>query len=142
MAAMELLCHLVDIDLSELSKREIILIEAELFACVCEEFKEIFRNQYKDYFHLMQLTKEEENDMLDNMFVRLVISDILASEEYSLKGVAYYIDIHEDVVQDIMGGRNTDPSATLFRRTIDLHRTVRRDLYRSIMRKIAIKILE
>ena len=79
--------------------------------------------------------------MLEANFVRLIIKDILATEEYNLKGIAYYTDTHEDVVQEVIDGRNTNPSATLLRRSIDLHRLVRRDLYHSIVKKIATEYL-
>lgn len=141
MAAMELLCQMVGINPSRLSRKEIILLEAELFARICEELKEIFRKQYRNYFHLMKFTLEKENIMLDSMFVRLVIKDILSTEEYNLKGIAHYIDIHEDVIQEVIDGRNTNPSATLLRRSIDLHRSVRRDLYRIIMKKVTTEYL-
>lgn len=141
MAAIELLCHLVDINPSNLSRNEIILLEAEFFRQLCEELKEIFRKQYKDYFRLMKLTIEMENTMLDNIFIRLLIKDILSTEDYNIKGVAQYTDTHEDVIQEVVDGRNTNPSARLLRRCIDLHRSVRRDLYRSIIKRIAMEYL-
>lgn len=141
MAAMELLCHLVGITPSDFSREEIILLEAELFSCVCEELKESFRKQYKDYFRLMKFTVEMEDTMLDNMFIRLVIKDVLSTDEYNVKGVAHYTDTHEDVIQEVVDGRNTNPSARLLRRCLDLHRSVRRDLYRSIMKKIVMQYL-
>ncbi|OGT41304.1 MAG: hypothetical protein A3F13_09915 [Gammaproteobacteria bacterium RIFCSPHIGHO2_12_FULL_40_19] len=137
MAAMELLCHLTGINLSKLSKEEILLLEAEFFARICEELKEVFRKQHRDYFLLMKLTVEKENMMLETNFVRFIIKDILSTEEYNLQGVACYMDTHEDVVQEVIDGRNTSPSATLLRRSIDLHRSVRRELYHSIMKKIS-----
>src|SRR5438445_253063 len=129
MAATELLSHLIAIDLSKLSKKEIILLEAEFFARICEELRESFRKQHKDYFRLMKFNTEKENIMLETNFVRLIINDILSTEEYNLNGIAHYTDTHEDVVQEIIDGRNNNPSATLLRRSIDLHRSVRRDLY-------------
>src|SRR3989338_8213989 len=137
MAAMELLCHWVWMNLSKFSREEIFLLEAELFARICEELKEIFRKQHRDYFRLMKFTEDMENIMLEANFVRLIIKDILSTEEYNLRGVAYYTDSHEDVVQEVIDGRNTNPSATLLRRSIDLHRSVRRDLYHAIVKKIS-----
>lgn len=141
MAAMELMCHLVGVDPSKLSKEETLILEAELFACICKELKEIFREQYRDYFRLMKFTVERENAMLEANFVRFVIKDILSTEEYDLSGVACYTDTHEDVIHEVVDGRNTNPSATLLRRCIDLHRSVRRDLYRTLMKKIALEQL-
>ena len=141
MAAMELLCHWVGMNLSKFSREEIFLLEAELFARICEELKEIFRKQHRDYFRLMKFTEDMENIMLEANFVRLIIKDILSTEEYNLRGVAYYTDSHEDVVQEVIDGRNTNPSATLLRRSIDLHRSVRRDLYHAIVKKISTEYL-
>lgn len=140
MAATELLCHLVGINPSKLSRNEIFLLEAELFARICEELKEIFRKQYIDYFRLMKFTIEEENTMLDANFVRLIIRDILSTEEYNPSGIAYYTNTHEDVIYEVVDGRNTNPSATLLRKSINLHRSVRRDLYHALMKKIANKL--
>ncbi len=141
MAAMELLCHLVGINLSKLSREETLLLEAEFFARICEELKEVFRKQHRDYFRLMKFTIEKENMMLETNFVRLIIKDVLSTEEYNLQGVACYTDTHEDVVQEVIDGRNTSPSATLLRRSIDLHRSVRPDLYHSIVKKIVTEYL-
>lgn len=60
MAAMELLCHLVGVNPSKLSKEEMMVVEAELFIRLCEELKEVFRKQYEDYFRLMKFTIEKE----------------------------------------------------------------------------------
>jgi hypothetical protein len=137
MSATEPLCHLIGINPSKLTKEEIQLLEAELFVRICEELKEFFREQNRDYFHLMKFNTEKENDMLESKFVRLIIQDILSTEEYNLNGIAYYTNTHEDVVDEVLAGRNTSPSATFLRRVIELHRSVRRDLYHSIIKKIA-----
>ena len=137
MTAMELFYQWIGISFSQFSKEEVLLLEAELFVRVCEELKEVFRQQHKDYFLLMKFTIEMENAMLEANFVRLILNDILTTEEYNLSSIAYYIDTHEDVIQEVIDGRNTSPSATLLRRSIDLHRSVRRDLYNSIVKKIA-----
>lgn len=141
MAAMELFCHLVGINPSKLSREEVVLLEAELFIHVCFELKEFFRNQYKSYFRLMKFTIEKENAMLDANFLCLIIQDILSTEEYNLQGVAFYTDTPEDVVQEVFDGRNQSPSAAFLHRCMSLHRSVRRDLYRSIMKKIVAEYL-
>jgi hypothetical protein len=141
MAALKLFCHWIGINLSSLSKEEIILLDAEFFTQICKELKEIFRNQHKEFFRFMKFTKEMEDDMLETNFVRLIIKDILSTEDYDLKGVACYADTHEDVIQEVIDGRNTNPSATLLRRCIDLHRSVRPDLYHAIVKKISTESL-
>lgn len=139
MSAIEPLCQLFGIQSITLSKEEKILLEAELFLRLCEELREIFREQYKDYFHLMKLTKDKENNMLESKFISFFIQDILATKEYNLEGIALYADTHEDVLHEAYVGLNLYPSAILLRKIIELHRTVRRELYQSIARKIALE---
>ena len=141
MAATEPLCHLIGIDSYKLSREEFLILEAELFYSVCEELKEIFRMQYKEYFRLTKLTKEMENIMLEHHFLRFIINDTLSTKEYSVEGFAYYIDTHADVVNEIISGNNVNPSAMLLRRAIGLHRSVRGELYQAIIQKIIKKYL-
>lgn len=136
MPAMEPLSNLIGIKLPNLSKKENILLEAELFLLVCEELKKIFKKQYQDYFSLMKFTIEKENKMLEEYLICLIIRDILSTEEYTLEGIACYTDTHKDVVEEIFTGQNMSPSATFLRKLIELHRTVRRTLYFTIMKKV------
>lgn len=135
MARFEGVTHLLGIDLSRLSKEEKQLIEAEFLLFLCNELKSHFRSQFKDYFYLLRVSKELENSMLDADFVRLVIKDILQTDEYTLEGVARYTGIHEDVFYEVVSGLNVYPSAHMLQKTIELHRTVRPDLYRAIIKK-------
>lgn len=141
MSAMEPLCNLLRVNTSMLSKEENILLEAELFSRIYEELMEIFREQHWDNFRLMKFTIEKEGIMFEAKFVRLIINDILSTGEYNLTGIAYYTGTCEDVVGEVMTGRNTSPSATFFRRLIDLHRSVRRDLYDIIIKKVLAQYL-
>ena len=113
MAAVEPLYRLIGIDTSAFTKGEIFLLEAEIFSSLCKELKEIFRKQYKNYFHLMKLTIEKENHMLNSFFLRFILKDILLTEEYDLDGLAYYTDTPQDVIQEIIDGRNIRPAAIL-----------------------------
>jgi len=122
-----------------LTKEENILLEAELFVHICKELKEYHREQYKDYFRLMKFTRKMEDAMLEANFLRLIIQDILSTEEYDLKGIAYYTGIHEDAIEEVILGRNMTPSAMLLQRSIELHQSVRRDLYLMMMKKLGIK---
>lgn len=142
MAAMEPLCRLIGIDPGCLTKEENYLLEAELLRSICSELREIFKIQYKDFFRFIKFSQKKENDMLERNFVGLVIKDILASGEYTLEGFAQYADTHEDVVHEVISGVNTNPSATLLRRVIDLHRVVRSDLYDEIIKKITTQYLD
>lgn len=138
MAIMQSWCNLMGICARSLTKEETLLLEAELFISVIQEIKSIFKDMHKVIFDLMKYTIEMENAMIESNFLRLIIQDILYSEEYDLKGIAYYINIPEEVVQEIIMGLNTNPSATLLQRLIELHCSVRKDLYQSIFKKITL----
>lgn len=114
MPSIEPLCHLAGIKLSTFTKEENLFIEAELFTQICEELKEIFREKYREYFRLMKFSLNKENAMLEIYFWRLIINDILSTQEYTLSGIARYTDTLEDVVEEIFTERNTNPSALFF----------------------------
>jgi hypothetical protein len=137
MPAIQPLSDLIGLNTSQLSQEEKTLLDADLFVRVCNELTEVFRQQNKKYFHLMKFTLEKENAMLESSFIRLIIRDILSTGEYSLQGIAYYTDIHEDVVQELAAGLNTKPLATVLWKIIELHKSVRHNLYYSIGKKIA-----
>jgi len=139
MPATEPLCRLIGINPEKLSKHEYIILELELFLRVCEELKEIFKEKNKDYFFLMKLTKDKENSMLESKFIPFIIEDILSTKDYNLGGIAVYTDLHEDVIQEAYTGLNPHPSAILLRRIIELHRAVRHELYKKIMKKIILE---
>lgn len=136
MSAMEPLYRLVGVIPSRLTEEQSLLLEAEIFARICEELREIFRKQHREYFRLMKFTTEMENMMLESKFVRLIIQDTLATGEYSLGGIAHYTDTHEEVIEEMMIGRNASPSAAFLRKLIDLHRSVRPELYKEIVKKV------
>jgi hypothetical protein len=136
MSAIKLLCHLAEVNPSIFSRDENLILEADLFIHICEELKKIYKIQSKDYFRIMKFNAEMENAMIETNFVRGVLNDILSTEEYSLPGVAQYTYAPEDVIYEIATGKNTDPSASLLRKIIELHRSVRPNLYRDIVKKI------
>lgn len=136
MSSTELLCHLIGISPTRFSREEIFIIEAELFTRLCDELKALFKTQYKHYFKAIKLHTEMEDSMIEIHFMRCVINDILSTDEYTLPGIAYYTQTPEEVVYDVVTGRNTNPSSSFFRKIIELHRSVRRDLYVEIMKKV------
>ena len=77
---------------------------------------------------------------MENIFVRCVINDILSTGCYSLSGIAYYTNIPEEVIQDLAMGVNTSPSIVFLRNLLELHRSVRKELYEEVMKKIAINL--
>lgn len=136
MATMEPLCHLIGINSKKFSKNELILLEMELFVRICDGLKDSFKQQYKNFFKLMQFTIIKENEMLEQEFIRIILHDILATKEYTTEGIAHYTNIHKDVIDELASGLNTKPLATYLRKVVELHRTVRSELYRSIAKKI------
>jgi len=136
MPAMEPLCQMLGINFNELSKEENLILEAKLFTHIYEELKEIIKAQYKDYFQLMKFNEDMENMMIETEFLRCVINDILSTEEYSLPGIACYTNTPEDVIHEVIIGNNSNPSFAFSRRIIELHCTVRPNVYQAIIKKI------
>lgn len=136
MPAIEPLCSLIGVNKASLSKEESFLLEAELFIRIYEELKKYQKSEYKDYFRSIKLTNAMEDSMLEMNFVRAIIKDILATEEYTIEGIAQYTDTHQDVVEEVVTGLNSCPSAIFVRKAIELHRSVRKELYDMIMKKV------
>ena len=121
---------------------EIVALELELFTRLCEELKKNFKStHYENYFNLMKINIETENAVMEINYVRCIINDILATEEYSLAGIAYYTDKSQDVIIDLASGQNSDPSSSLLRKIMELHRLVRPNLYQDMIKKIIVDIL-
>ncbi len=136
MSATQTWCELIGIFSEKVTKSESLLFEAEMFIRVCQAIKENFREKHENFFRLMKFTVEMENEMLEINFIRLIIQDILFTEEYNLSGIANYLHMPEEVVQEVASGLNSNPSATFLQRIIGLHRMVRRELYQAILKKI------
>ena len=136
MPAMELLQLLIKTNLPKFSRQEILLLEANLFSRLYIELKEIFKIQNEGYFRLMKFNSEMEEAMIEDHLARCIIKDILATEDYTLSGIAYYTQTPEDVVYEVAIGQNTNPTAKFLRKIIELHREVKPNLYEEIMKKI------
>ncbi|MBA3661089.1 MAG: hypothetical protein H0W64_05155 [Gammaproteobacteria bacterium] len=115
---------------------EIFILEAEIFINICKEINLFFKNEYKEYLYVMKTIPEKEESMLSHFHICLIINDILASTHYNLMGIAVYTNTPEEVITDIIIGCNTQPSAIFLQRIIDLHRTIRGELYQSIAARI------
>jgi hypothetical protein len=140
MAAIKPFYQWIDINLSDFTKEELLLLEAEFFIHLCAELKEFFRQQYLEYFRLLKFNHIEGDNMLEENFLRFILVDILSTDNYTTLGVAQYSNTHEDVIQEVVDGRNTNPSAALLRKIIDLHRSVRHELYSAILNKFLKKV--
>ncbi len=134
-------CELIGIDSHVFSREENSIIEAELYTRIYHEMFEFFKVRYQDYFRLIKFNADMVNDMMEENFARCLVNDILATEEYTLQGIASYTQTPEEVIEEVAIGQNTRPSAILLRRIIELHRTVRSELYREMMKKIASEYL-
>ena|SRR3990167_42877 len=122
--------------LPRLSKNEIYLLEANLFTKFCDHLCDLFHFEYKNHLQLLKLSLAKEKKMIDGKLACCVINDILSSGDYTVPGIAYYTQTPEDVVYDIVIGRNDDLSSKLFRKIIKLHQSVRPELYKNILLKI------
>lgn len=118
-----------------LSQKEILILEANLFSKTCDSLKEIHRERYKNYFRVLKLNNEKENSMLDGNFMQCILKDILSTEEYTLSGIAYYTNTCEEVIYEIALGKNVNPSLFLARKIMDIHKSVRPELYKEILKK-------
>ena len=135
MSAMEPLCLLAGIDPKKLSKEKRLLLEAEFFARIYKKLEESFRKQYKHYFNLLKFTLHKENATVEENFARSFIQNMLSSGDYTVQGIARYTNTPEDVLLEIIAGRNLYPSAVFLRKLIELDRTQRRDFYHEIVKK-------
>jgi hypothetical protein len=142
MPAIERMSQSLGLNIKKLSRDEILIVEIELFARICEELREIYKQKYADYFYLIKFDLEKVNTMFEENFIVDVIKDLLLSKEYSLEGIACYTQTPEEVICDIAAGCINSPSLHLSRRLISLHRNARPNLYREIMKKIIAEYID
>lgn len=138
MPAIEKPSHILGLFCDHLSKREAMLLEGELLVCICNELLSIFRSQYKHYNNLIKVNTEMEDVMLEDDFLRNLIKEILMTEEYSIKGIAYYTQSTEDVICDLVTGKHSSPSLQLSKKIISLHKSVYPNIYKEILTKVLI----
>jgi len=119
-----------------LSANEQAVFEAEMFVKICAGLMEMMRIENKPYFRMLKLSTQKEDIMIETNFIRHIINDILATREYTLPGIAYYTDLPEEVILEVVTGQNTAPTLSLSQKLIQLHRSVRPQLYHSIMAKV------
>lgn len=114
------------------SSQEITILEIEFFIRIYEELMKFYAVEYEKYFFLIK----QEYVMCEAMVLRLVINDIIKSQEYSLQGIVYETQIPEEVICDLLIGENKSPSLYVSRKLIKLHRSIRPKFYDEIMKKI------
>lgn len=125
----------IGVDAAFFSKEEKLFLEMALFYQVVSELKRFFHKQWKMYFHLVAIAPKEET-MQETHYLRCIINDIIRSESYTLTGIAVYTHEPEELIYEVVSGENASPSWRLWRKIVDLHRTVRPELYQGIMRKL------
>lgn len=120
----------------QLSPKEQILVESYLYVHLCRELRNFFETEYKSSFQFGESDLEKEDFMFDTDFLNFVIQDILLTEEYSLAGIAIHTHIPLDVIRDLVSGINKAPSSFVWRKLVELHSTIRHELYRELINKI------
>lgn len=84
---------------------------------------------------MFKFNVELENIVMEVNFIRCLINDILNSEAYTLTGIACYTKTPEEVIQDLILSYKSSPVIAFARKLIELHKTVRPEIYQSIIRK-------
>jgi hypothetical protein len=133
---MELPYIFIDYNLNNLPKHERLLLQSYLLVHLSRELFHYLDTPQQSYQQIIKFIEEKEDDMLDANFLLYLIKDILSTEEYSLAGIANYIRMPEEVLYDLICGINKNPSPTLWRKVIELHSSVRRELYKTLINKI------
>ena len=55
-------------------------------------------------------------------------------------GIAYYVQMPEDVIYELVTGLNKNPSLELSRKIVELHKSVRIELYQAVLEKVNLNI--
>lgn len=131
MPKIEYLYNLAGINPCQLSKDEILLLEAVLLNSVCNELS----SQYQLNSNHRE-NNQEKTSMKNDHFILLIIQDLINSNDYTISGIASYSNTPEEVIIDIILGHNTNPSIEVSRKIIELHRIARPNLYKQILNKI------
>lgn len=83
--------------------------------------------------HFNGKSKHKEILMKDAALLQYIIKDILKSEMYTLDGIAYYTQTPREVIDDLFSGITQSPSHAVFRKIIELHLSVRKSWYQTIL---------
>jgi hypothetical protein len=128
MPALEPFYYLLHQNSKKLTKNEVLFTEVIFFL----QLQQLISQTTVYHRH------DKDSIMIDHHFVKQLLEDILVTEEYTLTGIAYHLNIPEDVLADILTGCNQSPSLSIARRIMELHKFIRRDLYQDLIRKIAL----
>ncbi len=127
---------MLNLKVNHLTKQELIIVENEIFALVVNELPRLTSDQMLNFNVSFHGIKNQEKVMPADSFLQFVLRDLVASGEYTVLGIARYTGVPEEVVFEVVAGRNTNPSWGFVRKVIDLHRLARRELYQFVVSKI------
>lgn len=136
MPAVESLSQLIGINTNKLNKNETQLLEADIFFRVCSEVMSYLQMCYQDDFQLTPGDTIKEKEEMDMQFLRCLIKDLIKTKQYTLSGIAAYTQIPEDMIGEYLSGNKFSPALFFLRRLIDIHRTVRPEVYQEVLKKV------
>lgn len=142
MAAMELFSNLLPINHREFTTKELNLLEVRLLLELIEQIQNAFMEHYKDYFSLIHYKKDLKEMMLQENFIKTLVCDILATQEYTLAGIALYTHFPEEIIYELAVGQNKNPSFHLSMKIMQLHSMVRPGLYKELINKVIESFLQ
>lgn len=119
-----------------LTYEEQYFLEIKLLSVIVDELLTFYKAKYAKYQDLYITNRFQEVEMYGANFMQEIINDILATEEYSLAGIANYTRIPEDVLCDVACGLNLNPTLEVSKRLFELHITVKKELYDRVVNKI------
>lgn len=130
-------CDWNELVIKQLTQNEKNLLEAVLFIQILDGLKEEFDQIYNSHFSSKNFIscQKKGNNMQYDTLLTLIIRDLVESDEYSIEGIARYTNIPVDTIYNAAAGLNHEPSGTLLRRIITLHKSTRPSLYKKIIQK-------
>jgi hypothetical protein len=121
---------------ANLTRTELLVVELAFLIHIHASLKDWIRESYKEYFHTLNFTQEMEEEMIKANLISNLIKDILITQQYTIEGIAMYTNAPPEAIEDVLSGKNHQPSFELAQRIIDLHKMVRPKLYKEIINKI------
>ena len=126
---------------NKLSKIEKLVLEVILITKTHQELSQFFDYPHQQYQRLMKSNHNKEEKMSNINLTQEMIKDVLATQTYTLSGIATHTHIPTEVLSDVASGMNNNPSLELSKRIFEIHMEVRREFYTEIMRKIVSEYL-
>jgi len=136
MAATEFLAQLLGFDCQALSREERIIVEAKTLTRIYAAIEAVMEIHHSDYFRLLKLDGDEKLKHLEEYFLRYIVTDIVSTGDYTIAGIAMYAQTAEDIIYDVMTGKNCTAPFAIVRKIINLHQSVRPRLYQEFMLEI------